>query len=254
MSSWQSARCGTRLLPRVTAVQGRVDRALPFDADDRELVALDQRRRRARPKRSPSIRCPSPSRCRRARASRRRPRSLARLGQRAERPTPARAPRRAARARDRRRCAGRCRHGSASSAREGRASDGGAGAVGRRRPRGRSRADPRPGDAGRTRHGARLADARSGRRATRCSSRPVRSHVSPTPGSRSARNCAAGSTRTPRQAHAFGLDEHPVVTEAHDRAEAALFTAPTDLDAANDLVFRYQQLVFEASPHGKGPR
>ncbi len=56
------------------------------------------------------------------------------------------------------------------------------------------------------------------------------------------------------QAHAFGLDEDPAVTEAHDRAEAALFTAPADLDAASDLVFRYQQLVFEESPHGKGPR
>ena len=56
------------------------------------------------------------------------------------------------------------------------------------------------------------------------------------------------------QAHAFGLDEDPAVTDAHDRAEAALFTAPTDLDAANDLVFRYQQLVFDESPHGKGPR
>ena len=32
-----------RLLPRITEVQGRVNRALPFDAGDTELVALDQR-------------------------------------------------------------------------------------------------------------------------------------------------------------------------------------------------------------------
>ena len=56
------------------------------------------------------------------------------------------------------------------------------------------------------------------------------------------------------QAHAFGLDEDPAVTEAHDRAEAALFTAPTDLDAASELVFRYQQLVSDTSPHGRVPR
>ena len=56
------------------------------------------------------------------------------------------------------------------------------------------------------------------------------------------------------EADVFGLDEDPAVTEAHDRAEAALFTAPTDLDAASELVFRYQQLVSDTSPHGRVPR
>jgi hypothetical protein len=56
------------------------------------------------------------------------------------------------------------------------------------------------------------------------------------------------------QAHAFGLDEDPAVTDAHDQAESALYTAPTDLDAAAALVFRYQQLVSDESARRKGMR
>jgi hypothetical protein len=45
------------------------------------------------------------------------------------------------------------------------------------------------------------------------------------------------------KAHGLDLDEDAVVTEAYERARAALFVAPTDLRMARHLVDRYQQLL-----------
>ena len=45
------------------------------------------------------------------------------------------------------------------------------------------------------------------------------------------------------KAHGLGLDEADDVTDAYERAQAALYVAPADLASARRLVERYQRLL-----------
>jgi hypothetical protein len=45
------------------------------------------------------------------------------------------------------------------------------------------------------------------------------------------------------KAHGLGLDEDDDVTDAYQRAQAALYVAPADLASARRLVERYQRLL-----------
>jgi len=45
------------------------------------------------------------------------------------------------------------------------------------------------------------------------------------------------------KAHALGLDEDPELTRLHEAAQAALYTAPTDLGDASERVARYQRAL-----------
>jgi hypothetical protein len=54
------------------------------------------------------------------------------------------------------------------------------------------------------------------------------------------------------KAHGLGLDEDGDVTAAHERAQAALYVAPTDLANARQLVQRYQRLLTtDHEPEGR---
>ena len=45
------------------------------------------------------------------------------------------------------------------------------------------------------------------------------------------------------KAHGLGLDEADDVTDAYERAQAALYAAPADLASRRRLVERYQRLL-----------
>ena len=243
------------LLPRVTAVQGRVNRALPFDAGDAELVALDQRvgaLTEALAVDPLSVTEPDVVALEHLVADL--DQSLASANELAA-AAPGGAPRRAAAARNR-------RPGRSPTPREAQ-HDARARVVladrlgdpdARLRSRGRARADPPPRDRRSDPDGARRAALvpRVARRAARHRGRD--GAASPAPGSENASSCAAGSTRTPRRRTRSVSTKTPRSPRRTIAPKPPSSLRPTDLDAASELVFRYQQLVSDKSPHGRVPR
>ena len=242
------------LLPRVTAVQGRVNRALPFDAGDAELVALDQRvgaLTEALAVDPLSVLEPDVVALEHLVADL--DQSLASANELAARLHEE--------LRDARRLLETVDQTVADAAQaqhDARArvvlADDSAIPTARLRSRGRARADPPPRDRRSDPDGARRAALVPARRSTRWLDTADEMARVASARLREREQLRGRLDAYSAQAHAFGLDEDPAVTEAHDRAEAALFTAPTDLDAASELVFRYQQLVSDTSPHGRVPR